>query len=257
MRACMLVLSAIVLAGCAVDRDGLMPPPRPSADAGMTDAPAAPDVQEEQDAPDDVPDVHVPDAPVDAEPADADSGMDAGMDASPPDAGAPDAGPMDAGPSDAGAPDTRPPPVGCMDDTIEQAYPSPDMVGCDGAQSQCTAAALCAPGWHLCGYGEYRGRGGDTSAASSLRWIASCVRSGCGPADGPTVAICGSCSTGTGSSIELSYQCGGSEAPRNESACNVGVAAGSSGWHLVSRFLECIMAGAEPAHTLAGATCCR
>lgn len=201
------------------------------ADIGMADA--APDAALRRDGGPD---------------ASADGGLrDAMADAGEPDAGDPDAG------GDAG------PPEGCADGTIDQTYAaSSDMVGCDGAATQCEAEALCAPGWHLCSPAAYRVRGGSDTPATAGRWLAGCLRSACGSEPiGPGTAICTSCAAGIGTALELSFTCDAAERARPEVACNVGAAASADPWHLVSRSLECLMASAEPAQTLLGATCCR
>lgn len=202
------------------------------------------------------------DAAVPAPDAGTDAGRDAGADGSmdgtvgPPDAaadGGDDAGDVPDAGADAG------PPFGCADGTVEQTYAAAmDMVGCDGAETQCAAEALCAPGWHLCTWAVFRSRGGDATPATASRWLAGCLRMACGSSPvGPGSAACTACDPGVGAPLELSYSCDAAERARPEIACNVGVAAAAMPWHLVSRSLECAMAGAEPAHRLFGATCCR
>ncbi|TAK04904.1 hypothetical protein EPO33_02805 [Patescibacteria group bacterium] len=228
-------------------------------DGSTADAGAPPDAGPEDGG--DAGDAELPDAG----PSDAgtDAGRDAGPeDGGPPDSGPPDAGPPDAGPSDAGTDagrDAGLPPVGCDDGTVEQPYVGrDDMVGCDGALTQCEAAALCGAGWHLCTFAEYRTRGGAVAPATTYRWLAGCTREMCGGLVGPGTAVCASCAPGTGTSIDVSYDCSASRA-HAEAACNQGITADTDpiGNHLVSPALECVRARIFPAAMTLGATCCR
>ncbi|TAK04903.1 hypothetical protein EPO33_02800 [Patescibacteria group bacterium] len=244
------LMAMAALSGCGLILDlDPWPPAPPDASAGVDggDIDAAVD-----GGPDGMRDAFLPDAPADAT---ADAALDAGMFDAASDA--------DAGSDDAGTDADAGPPEGCADDSIEQHYPVDPgtgllvMVGCDGARTQCEAEELCAPGWRLCTFAAYRTRGGTTMPATARRWLAGCVREMCGDVTGPGTAVCASCATGTGTTLELSYQCGSGEPARSEDDCNVGIAAAPDDWHLVSRSLECIMASAEPASDLGGATCCR
>src|SRR5262245_3088892 len=64
----------------------------------------------------------------------------------------------------------------CADGSDDQVYTGNAMVGCDGLATQCDAATLCSPSWHMCTYEEYADRGGKDQPAKTLRWLKSCVR---------------------------------------------------------------------------------
>lgn len=229
-------------------------------DGSMADAEVLPDAGPEDGG--DAGDAELPDAG----PADAD--IDAGMDDAGSDAGPEDGGPLDSGPPDAGPPDSGMEdagtdagvsPIGCDDDTVEQLYAGhPDMVGCDGALDQCTAETLCGAGWHLCTYSEYTGRGGDTVTATTIRWIASCVRRGdCSLEGTPTNAMCGSCSRVGGTGVILGRTCaGGSDL--TDTDCPLGVVAWTApmGYRLLSETL-CTRTNVSSTRSTFGATCCR
>ncbi len=239
-------LGASCTIGCAINTDGLKRPDIVT-DASPSDAGTDGGVMDDA-AP---PDAALPDSgPFDADLPDA-GDIDAGDDAGPDDAGT-DAG-DDAG-TDAGVS-----PVGCADGTVEQPYPGhPDIAGCDGAVDQCTAETLCGAGWHLCSVAVYRTRGGDLTPATTYRWLAGCVRELCGGLIGPGTSICASCAPGTGSSLDVSYDCSVERAHADD-ACNLGILADTDpiGNHLVSRAAACTRAGVLPAETHLGATCCR
>lgn len=230
-------------------------------DGAVADAMVLPDAGIDADLPDaDLPDAGPPDGGT------ADGGSDAGMDGGSPDGGRPDAGPPDAGPGDSGPPDggtDAGPPAGCADGTVDQPYPGrTDIVGCDGAVPQCMAETLCDAGWHLCSFSEYQARVGTVRTATTFRWLASCVRSGCGDltADPPTDGVCGAaiCSSGSTATLTLQYQCG-SLAPTETVACNVGVVADTDpiGNHVGLPSTPCSRARIMPVGMGNGATCCR
>lgn len=256
----------------AVRRDAapIMDAP-PDTDASLADAPL-PD-----------PDAALPDAgdvldagTEDASLADADipdtgtEPMDAGApDAGLPDSGDPDAGPPDAGRPDAGSPDASVtdagtdagPPVGCADDSVEQRYMDGAgelvMAGCDGAQDQCTAELLCAPGWHLCTQGEYGVRGGDADPTSTPRWLAGCVRRGNCTATGGSSAICGDCSVESGPLAVFGNSCGGGMRVEAD-ICPVGVTASAAATrYRIDGHPDCLHAETARTDALLGATCCR
>lgn len=183
---------------------------------------------------------------------DAPPGPDAGPDVDahlPPDGGPP--------PEDGG---TASPP-GCADGTVEQPYPGrSDIVGCDGAVSQCAAYALCAPGWHLCGWDEFQRRGAMVTA-TTVRWIAACARAGCS-LDPMRVqdGTCGDCTSGEAMlPMAVSFACMGALPPREEIMCDVGVAAFTDpmGRRVGSTTTPCMRAEAFPTRNGYGATCCR
>ncbi len=283
------LLAFLTIAGCTVDRSGLAYPCEVylADDAALHTDGAIPgwcldrlqdgaalvdadmhllDAGPEEDGGDagDAADAEMPDAG--PEDADVDAGTDAGSDAGPEDGGPPDSGPPDAGPRDAGPPDggpvdagtdAGPSPIGCASGTVNQAYPG-DMVGCDGALDQCTAETLCGSGWHLCTYSEYAARGGDAVTATTLRWIASCVRAtDCSLAGSPTNATCGSCTRTGGSPVTVGRTCaGGSDL--SDTDCPLGVTAGtaSMGYRLLSESL-CTRTSISSTRGAFGATCCR
>lgn len=243
---CSLVLAAVIVgAGCSLDRSGIAR----LRDAHVGDAETLLDADLEGGLADggDARDAELPDAElVDAE---IDAGVDADVDAGLEDGGLPDSGPPDAGPS----------PIGCADGTVEQPYTSSDIVGCDGALDQCTAETLCGSGWHLCTYGEYTGRGGDTVVPTTIRWIASCARlpETCTVPARPTDAICAAGCSRAGSTIAtIGRVCGG--ALISEGDCPLGVAAYTTPI-CVTFGTETVGVFARPDWTTRtyGATCCR
>jgi len=179
-----------------------------------------------------------------------------GMDAGDQDAGDQDAGVGDASALDAPMLDSGPSGPPCADGTTDQVYLPDGMVGCNGNMDQCTAAALCGAGWHLCTYSEYASRGGATISPSTTRWIASCVRDvDCALAPAPTDAICSSCIPGNGPSVVVAARCGGG-LPLNEATCGLGVWAAPDMETLLSE-TTCLYARAQSADRARGATCCR
>ncbi len=191
-------------------------------------------------------------------PADARIGM---ADASPgTDSGPIEAG-VDAGPTDANiAPDASDggPPEGCADDSVEQAYPSGDMVGCDGAATQCEAETLCAPGWHLCTFLEHATHGGDATPATAMRWLAACVRlDNCSATGGVSGALCGDCSVEIGPNRSFGGACAGGRRIETD-ACPAGVAAATDPVPtLFDSTPTCTHADVAGTDRLLGATCCR
>lgn len=240
----------------------------PDPDAGPPDAGDLPDAGPEDAGAADAsfPDAAEPDGgPPDGGPMDA-GAPDAGPpDASVPDAGT-DAGRPDAGPTDASLPDAGTdagtdagPPDGCADGTVDQTYPGRmDMVGCNGTETQCTAAILCQAGWRLCSWSEYRARGGDVMAADARRWIAGCARSGCGDltADPPADGICGACTGMGAATLTLQYDCP-SGGPTETVACHVGIVADTGSRRIGTPAESCAMGSIARTDGLSGATCCR
>lgn len=194
------------------------------------------------------------DAAIEMMDAGPDAGSDAGRDAGPRDGGPPDSGPPDAG-SDAGT-DAGPSPIGCGDGTVDQAYPSADMVGCNGSATQCAADTLCGSGWHLCTYSEYEARGGATVVTTAFRWIASCVRrADCTVEATPTDGICGSCSRTGGTATTLGTSCPAGST-LTDTDCPLGAVAGMSSWRLLGES-TCTRSTVSATNGLYGATCCR
>ena len=146
--------------------------------------------------------------------------------------------------------------MGCADGTVEQEY-SAKMHGCDGEKTQCDAESLCASGWHLCTMSEYVSRGGATTPASVRRWIASCIRTGCGAPTYPTDEICGGvCENAMGSMPDMVWDCSGSLAD-TESNCAVGLVSHGGTLRLGSQASACVYARQLGTNGAVGAVCCR
>ncbi len=264
-------LAAIACSACGIPREPIGPPvcDDPSDLAYWRDVPPpawwlaecpfdAGIVMPDGGVPDDAALDAGSDAGVDASVADAGDAaiemMDAGPDAGPRDAGSPDSGPPDAG-SDAGV-DAGPSPTGCADGTVDQAYPSPDMVGCNGSRDQCTADTLCGSGWHLCTYGEYEARGGGFVPATAGRWLAGCLRAGnCSVLGSITGGTCGDCSVEVGPNTSFGSTCPGAVRVETD-ACPAGVVADGASARLDGE-ADCAMAGIRATDQLLGASCCR
>lgn len=205
----------------------------------------------------------------------ADAGLDAGWDAdnlvdaqvtdtgidAPPDSGD-DTGTndLDSGVGADAGEDSGPPcdDPRCADCTVEHTYAS-GMIGCNGAQTQCGASALCGAGLHICSYVEYRAMGGADGMSNAPRWLASCNRRICAgrPEDdiiGPSNEVCGTCTGEVGDGRRVSWVCGGGADPSLVD-CEIGNFADGVSRHIVSEALECIWAGAASTSTEMGATC--
>jgi hypothetical protein len=151
-----------------------------------------------------------PDAPQDSLPFD-----DATLDKLPLDVGTDQ--PVDVVPLsdlfDAKAPDTAgdtssPPP--CANSTQNTVGAWTNMTLCEGPTGipQDQAAALCAPGWHLCTAADYLARGGKkkvTNVQSPSYWLAACVVPGTPPLD----TTCVGWTTGCASTCTVGWGCTG------------------------------------------------
>jgi hypothetical protein len=154
--------------------------------------------------------------------------------------------------------DEGPMQAGCAMGQPDQIY-RPDMVGCSGFETQCTAHELCAPGWHLCSRIDFEMMGGLEVAATEPRWLEGCVREP-GP-DNPTCAtlsICtGDCSTSVTDpeEFDLTFTCNNAVELRSDLA-PYGLVASDVQRKVGCMGVMCIYADAMPTPTALGATCC-
>lgn len=148
---------------------------------------------------------------------------------------------------------------GCAEGEPDQIYRA-DMVGCPGHATQCTAAELCAEGWHLCRTHDFEMRGGLDTPATEQRWLAACVReAGAGPTC-PTAGTCNSDCATTVSGVEAAVSFGCNTAVLTETGISpLGVATSTdAAAHRVGCVgALCMFYDAAQTNTPLGATCCR
>jgi hypothetical protein len=149
---------------------------------------------------------------------------------------------------------------GCAEGEPEQIY-RPDMVGCPGNATQCTAAELCGEGWHLCRFIEFEMAGGVETPATEERWLDACVReAGPVPPTCPTSAVCSSScdTTVSGQSVAATYDCN-TAVDLETPLAPLGVAAspGPAALRTGCMGSVCAFADAVETNTPLGATCCR
>ncbi len=147
---------------------------------------------------------------------------------------------------------------GCADGTNGQPY-APDMVGCDGALTQCDAEKLCGSGWLMCTYDQYFVRGGAQVSATQGRWLKSCVRDyGVSTTTCPTTSACEKCETTAGTPSPAEWDCNGTVADAPEGT-DIGVVTTTSG---VLRTpgcptAKCTYSTTDVAANQYGAMCCK